>query len=116
MSTLQDSHRRNYERWRSLLSDTLWEMARRRPDDPAVWARAYRRFDARPMRLTPALEDLYRDSHPRIAVQKAAQVGISEYLINQALWAAATRQRGRGNALYLMPHSGDDGRLRAGKS
>jgi len=55
------------------------------------------------MRLTPALEDLYRDTHPRIVIQKAAQVGVSEYLINCALWVAANHQGGRGNVLYLMP-------------
>jgi hypothetical protein len=55
------------------------------------------------MRLIPALQDLYRDAHPFIVVQKAAQVAISEYLINTALWAADTGQGGRGNAFYVMP-------------
>ena len=36
-------------------------------------------------------------------IQKAAQVGISEYLVNVALWVAETGQGGRGNALYVMP-------------
>ena len=55
------------------------------------------------MRLIPALEELYRDSHPFIVIQKAAQVFASEYLINIALWAADTGQGRRGNALYVMP-------------
>jgi hypothetical protein len=55
------------------------------------------------MRLTPALQDLYRDTHPFIVIQKAAQVFVSEYLINTALWAADNGQGGRGNALYVMP-------------
>lgn len=91
------------EDWQRLQIATRLEIARRNPNDPADWARGYRLFDGRPMRLTPALQDLYRDSLHRIVIQKAAQVGVSEYLINAALWAAATRQGGRGNALYLMP-------------
>ena len=58
------------------------------------------------MELIPALQDLYRDTHPFIVVQKAAQVFVSEYLINTALWAADTGQGGRGNALYVMPTQG----------
>ncbi len=55
------------------------------------------------MRLIPALRDLYQDRHPFIVVQKAAQVFVSEYLINTALWCADTGQGGRGNALFVMP-------------
>ncbi len=58
------------------------------------------------MRLVPALQELYEDRHPFIVIQKAAQVGISEYLINTALWVADTGQGGRGNALYVMPTQG----------
>ena len=58
------------------------------------------------MRLTPALQDIYRDEHPYVVIQKAAQIGISEYLINTALWAAETGQGRRGNALYVMPTQG----------
>jgi len=58
------------------------------------------------MRLVPALQELYADRHPFIVIQKAAQVGISEYLINIALWVADTGQGGRGNALYVMPVQG----------
>ena len=55
------------------------------------------------MRLIPALQALYQDTHPFIVIQKAAQVFISEYLVNVALWTADTGQGGRGNALYVMP-------------
>ncbi len=55
------------------------------------------------MALIPALQELYKDRHPFIVVQKAAQVFISEYLINSALWVADSGQGGRGNALYVMP-------------
>ena len=55
------------------------------------------------MRLIPALLDIYRDTHPFLVIQKAAQVFISEYFINLALWVADTGQGGRGNALHVMP-------------
>ncbi len=55
------------------------------------------------MRLIPALHDIYKDRHPLVVIQKAAQVFVSEYLINAALWCADTAQGGRGNVLYVMP-------------
>jgi hypothetical protein len=55
------------------------------------------------MRLIPAMRDLYQDLHPFIVIQKAAQVFVSEYLVNTALWAADTGQGGRGNVLFVMP-------------
>ncbi len=48
------------------------------------------------MRLIPALRGLYEDRHPFIVVQKAAQVFVSEFLINTALWCAETGLGGRG--------------------
>ncbi len=55
------------------------------------------------MRLIPALRALYEDRHPLIVIQKAAQVFVSEYLINTALWVADTGQGDRGNVLFVMP-------------
>ena len=55
------------------------------------------------MQLPPVLRDLYSDRHPFIVVQKGAQAGISEWMVNQVLWAADTLLGGRGNALYVMP-------------
>ena len=55
------------------------------------------------MQLPPVLRDLYSDRHPFIVVQKGAQAGISEWMVNQALWAPDTQLGGRGNALYVMP-------------
>ncbi len=81
-------------------------MATRNPDSLLDWTLAYRFLQGKPMRLTPALQNLYQDDHPFIVIQKAAQVGISEYLINTALWAADTGRGGRGNALYVMPTQG----------
>ena len=52
------------------------------------------------------LQDLYRDRHPIIVIQKAAQVGISEFLINTALWAAGRPADGtepRGKSASLAP-------------
>jgi hypothetical protein len=82
------------------------ELAKRNPDSLLEWCLAWRSFQGRPMRLVPALQQLYEDRHPLVVIQKAAQVGISEFLINTALWVADTGQGGRGNALYVMPTQG----------
>lgn len=82
------------------------ELARRNPNSLLDWSLAYRFFRGKPMRLIPALKDLYRDPWGFIVIQKAAQVGISEFLINTALWVADTCQAKRGNALYVMPTQG----------
>ena len=55
------------------------------------------------MRLPPSLQDIYRDDHPFTVIQKAAQVFVTEYLINVGLWVCETCQGDRGNALYVMP-------------
>ena len=60
--TSPSSPTRNSEDWQSLQIAVLLEMTRRNPNDLADWARAHRLFNRRPMRLTPALEDLYRDA------------------------------------------------------
>jgi len=44
-----------------------------------------------------------RDRHPRIVIQKSAQAGISEALVNVGFWAADTLYAGRGHILYVMP-------------
>jgi hypothetical protein len=56
-----------------------------------------------PLHHLPALEDIARDPHPRLVVQKSAQVGMTELAVNHALWAADTGYAGRGNVLFLMP-------------
>jgi hypothetical protein len=89
--------------WLSLRIAAQQELARRNPNSLLDWTLAYRFLQGRPMDLTPAFWDLYRDDHPFIVIQKAAQVFVSEYLINTALWVADTGQGGRGNALYVMP-------------
>ena len=51
----------------------------------------------------PALADIARDDHPFVVVQKSAQVGLTELMINRALWVADTGYADRGNVLFLMP-------------
>ena len=78
-------------------------LALRDPDDLARWTEAYRAIGGEPMSLSPQLRGLYRDRHPRIVVQKAAQVGVSEYLVSSAFWAADVAWGGRGNVIYYLP-------------
>jgi len=64
---------------------------------------AHRTVGGRPLIHLPALADIARDDHPVLVIQKSAQVGVSELLVNLALWAADTEYAGRGNVLFLMP-------------
>lgn len=91
---------------RKLQSAVRQEIARRNPDSLRDWALAHRVFGGEPMRLIPALADLYGDSHDFIVVQKAAQVFVTEWMINAAIWVADTRQGSNGTALYVMPTKG----------
>ena len=79
------------------------ELARRPEGTLADWTLGHRQMRGAPLQLPPAQRDLHADPHPFIVIQKAAQVGISEYLINTALWAAACGHGGRGTAIYFMP-------------
>ena len=45
---------------------------RRNPNSFQDWTLAYRFFQGKPMRLTPALQDLYQDDAPFVVIQKAA--------------------------------------------
>ena len=94
---------KNSADWWSLRNLAQQELSKRQPDSLLDWSLANRYLQGRPMRLIPALQDLYRDGHPFVVVQKAAQVFVSEYLTNTALWAADSGQGGRGNVLYVMP-------------
>lgn len=78
--------------------------------DPLTWAETYRSFSGGPMRIPGPLRAIYGDMSPRLSVMKAAQMGLSEYAINLALWIADSGYAGRGNALYILPggeHAGD---------
>jgi hypothetical protein len=83
----------------------LWgEKARRNPADAAAWAMAHRVVGAGELlRDLPALTAIARDPSPLIVIQKSAQVGATELLVNLSLWAADTAYAGRGNVLFLMP-------------
>jgi len=79
------------------------ERARRHPDDAYAWIMAHRQIRGRPPIHMPALVDIARDRHPRIVIQKSAQVGLTELAVNRALHAADTGYADRGHVLYLMP-------------
>lgn len=56
------------------------------PPDCLEWARMYRRIDNKPFSLERyrPLEQIYRDTHPFIVVEKPAQKGLSEYAVTRA--------------------------------
>ncbi|MDF2434914.1 MAG: hypothetical protein JWP44_4545 [Mucilaginibacter sp.] len=96
------------------------ELARRHPEpDPDVvaepvlslteWSTRYRVIGEQPFTLVPPLEAIYSSTHPRQIIRKAAQVFVSEYLVNLALWACDTGQGGRGNSLYIFPYQAQMG-------
>ena len=80
------------------------EKARRVPTDPHAWAMAHRVMGADGMlaNLHP-LAAIARDEHPFVVIQKSAQVGLTELLVNRALHAADTAFADRGHVLFLMP-------------
>lgn len=103
MNNWNDSALSNFSQWpRSRRA--LWrELARRNPNDPYAWAMAHRTINGLPLRHLAALADIAGDDHELIVIQKSAQVGVSELLVNLALWAADSGYAGRGNVLFLMP-------------
>ncbi len=87
--------------------------------DPLVWAVQYRRIQDGPFLPMAPLIEPYRDMHSDVVIAKAAQVMVSEFCINLALWCADTRQGRRGNVLYVFPskeHIGDFTRARIDKA
>ena len=48
------------------------------------------------------LVDIYQDQHPSIIYQKAAQMGLSEHLISEAVWICDRLSK---NVLYVFPTS-----------
>src|SRR5262245_48215309 len=88
----------------SPLSTAIWaELSRRHPGDPYAWTMAHRSMNGAPPIHMPAIAAIMRDTHERVAIQKSAQVGATELLVNMALWAADTGYAGRGNVLYALP-------------
>jgi hypothetical protein len=64
---------------------------------------ANRNIGGEPMVIPPALHAIYEDQHPFIVVRKPSQVGVTEFNLNVALWAADTGYAGRGVVLYVLP-------------
>ena len=81
----------------------LRERARRRPDNLLFWSEAYRRLNGAPFVVPPALHAIYEDGHPFIVIRKPSQVGVTEFNLNTAAWAADSHYAGRGVVLYLLP-------------
>jgi len=75
------------------------------------WAKTYRRIGGQPFSLDeyPCLEKIYEDKHPFKVIQKPAQVGVSEYLINLAVHAMDcgvsyyNLKKARLNVGYIFP-------------
>lgn len=72
-------------------------------NDLYYWSLSKRTMRGRPFTIVPPLKPLYRDPTQEIYIEKAAQVFISEYLINLSLFLAATKWAERGNVLYIFP-------------
>lgn len=64
---------------------------------------ARRTVAGKPLEHLPAIMDMMRDRHPLVVLQKSAQVGATEMMVNLALHAADTGYAERGNVLFLMP-------------
>jgi hypothetical protein len=65
---------------------------------------AERGLGPRMLRHLPLIEEALADKHDFMVIQKSAQVGITEMLVNLALWAASHGWAERGNVLYVMPN------------
>ena len=55
------------------------------------------------MVVPPHLHAVYQDDHPFMVVRKPSQVGVTEFNLNTAAWAADCQYAGRGVVLYLLP-------------
>jgi hypothetical protein len=73
---------------------------------PLEWSEGKRTINKKPFSLEkhPFLIDIYRDMSKQIVVQKAAQMGVSEYALNRSLWFC---ESGRGNVIYTLPTASD---------
>ena len=78
-------------------------MKRKDSLDLLPWVMKHRRFNGQPPSMPNFLMDVYNDRHPEIIFMKAAQVGISEWGVNETLWVADQRWGNRGVGLYVFP-------------
>ncbi len=88
-STFAASATKSSADWQSLQISVRRELTRRNPGSLLDWSLAHRFLRGAPMRLTPALRDIYLDDFPFIAIQKAAQIFVSEYLWEAKITSAS---------------------------
>jgi hypothetical protein len=78
------------------------------PHERMAWALEHRHYLWPDLKLDfehhAFLRDLYEDEHPHIVLDKASQMGASEWAITDAFWAGDARGA---NVLYLLPGVGD---------
>lgn len=55
------------------------------------------------MRVPAPMRELYRQRAPKVVVMKGAQMGVSEWVLDLALYTADTGRAGRGTSLYVQP-------------
>lgn len=72
-------------------------------NDLYYWSLSKRTIRGDPFTIIPPLKHIYRDPQQEVYIEKAAQVFISEYFVNLALFLADTKYAGRGNVLYIFP-------------
>ena len=72
------------------------------------WSGAVRVIDGRPFDLRghPYQRSIYDDSCPRMVIEKAAQMGATEYAISRVLHFAVTNG---GRVIYYLPTDNDAG-------
>lgn len=73
------------------------------PLDLLSWTERHRVIRGARMTIPGPLRALYADDTWFVVVMKGAQMGLSEYGINEMLHTADTRRAGRGNALFVQP-------------
>lgn len=67
------------------------------------WSLTKRLLRGGPFTILPPLKALYLDADKEVYIEKAAQVTVSEYLINLMLYCTDIGWGGRGNCLYIFP-------------
>ena len=83
------------------------QQKKRDPDKPLLdWAQEHystHRGERLSLADYPFMEELYRDHHPYTVVEKAAQMGVSEWAIAKTLWFADVHE---GTVVYFFPTEG----------
>jgi hypothetical protein len=78
------------------------------PAERLAWAREHREYLWPDLRLDfdehRYLVELYADEHPHVVVDKASQMGASEWAITDAFWVGDAKSA---NVLYLLPGTAD---------